>query len=51
MNFDINTLKHHQLVEDGPLEAATFISQPKEVSKMTKRFWLSVKRWKKWGLK
>ncbi|WP_117232900.1 hypothetical protein [Vibrio maerlii] len=27
MNFDINTLKHHQLVEDGQLEGC-YIHQP-----------------------
>ncbi|MGR5284275.1 hypothetical protein ACP3V5_03065 [Vibrio maritimus] len=27
MNFDINALKHHQLVEDGPLEGC-YIHQP-----------------------
>ncbi|MCW8346064.1 hypothetical protein MD535_08590 [Vibrio sp. ZSDZ65] len=31
MNFDINTLKHHQLVEDGQLEGC-YIHQPAEGS-------------------
>ena len=31
MNFDINALKHHQLVEDGQLEGC-YIHQPVKVS-------------------
>ncbi|MDB1125093.1 hypothetical protein [Vibrio algarum] len=31
MNFDINTLKHHQLIEDGQLEGC-YIHQPAQGS-------------------